>query len=180
MRSNFAVNQNLWKRENTHTIVNGVQPILPTSPDLQQIFYYQPGKFLQALNSHPTPNTLKKLHLISYRERFSHKKDFFFLSCSLSSSLAFSLFWDEFPLLLHACIYRRGICELVVSWCNNQTYQPKTKKTCSFFDQQSPTWRLISICLHTLIDVAGLLSLLLWQANWGYTQPQLIIRHDLR
>ena len=81
--------------------------MLPTSPDLLQIFYYQPEKFLQALNSHPTPNTLKKLHLISYRERFSHKKDFFFFSIAHSLFLLFSLCFGMdffFPLCV---IYRR-------------------------------------------------------------------------
>ena len=107
----FCRKPNLWERENTHKIVNGVRPMLPTSPDLLQIFYYQPGKFLQALNSHPTPNTLKKLHLISYRERFSQKKDFFFVFffCSLSSSLVFSLFWDEEQQQDTSCIYRNGL-----------------------------------------------------------------------
>ena len=46
-------------KKHTHKIVNGVRPMLPTSPDLLQIFYYQPGKFYKLITHTPIPNTLR-------------------------------------------------------------------------------------------------------------------------
>ena len=47
------------KKKYTQKIVNGVRPMLPTSPDLPQIFYYQPEKFYKFTTHTPIPNTLR-------------------------------------------------------------------------------------------------------------------------
>ena len=79
-------------KEHTHQIVNGVRPMLPASPDLLQIFYYQPEKFYKLTTHTPIPNTLTT-----------------FFSLLFSRSLSVFLFWDDFPLHLTLSIYRRSL-----------------------------------------------------------------------
>ena len=102
-RSNFAVNHNLREQENTHKIVNGVRPMLPTSPNLLPIIYYQSGKFLQAFNSHPDPKYTQKNYSKFF---FSQKK---LLSLLNTLLLCSSLFWDEEQQQDTSCIYRNDL-----------------------------------------------------------------------
>ena len=152
MRSNFAVNQNLWERErSTHTkLLTEFGQCCLRLRTCYRSFIINPRNFT---NFQLTSDPKYTQEII---RNFSKTKIFLFslLHSLFFSSLVLSYFvflvWDEFPLLLHACIYRRGICELVVSWCNNQTYQPKNQREKNvfftitnlhalIFDQQSPT-----------------------------------------
>ena len=77
----FCRNPNLRERKNTHKIVNRVWSILPTSPNLLQIFYYQSGNLLTEFDQYCLRlRTCYKLSTHTRSQVHSRKQENFFFT----------------------------------------------------------------------------------------------------
>ena len=119
--------------------------MLPTSPDMLQIFYYQPVKFLQALNSHPDPKYTQKITRNFLKKIFCEK---FFFSPSLLlflCSLCVFLIWDALLFTLRwVFIAEAWTCESHNYWQNGLLFHRPTSPSITDQHKKRVLWLTVT------------------------------------